>query len=84
MDDQEKYLMETGLGKIILRGLKKITTELSSIKTLFLGFICVAMAFGWISDTVGIIGGLATLGVKEIPSEVFVALIQRFSGSGQK
>ena len=75
MDDQEKYLAEAGLGKVALRGLKKTLTELSSIKTLFLGFICVAMAYGWINDTVGIIGGLATLGIKEVPSEVFMAVL---------
>lgn len=84
MDDQEKYLTETGLGKIALRGLKKTITELSSVKTLFLGFICVAMAYKWISDITGIIGGLAVLGVKEIPTEVFTGLIQRILPGGEK
>lgn len=76
-DDQEKYLNETPIWQILKRGVKKLITELTSIKTLFLGFLCVAMAYGWISDTMGIIGGLATLGVKEIPSEVFTAIIQK-------
>jgi hypothetical protein len=83
MDDQERYLVETKIGTIILRGIKKLITELTSIKTLFLGFICVAMAYNWIGDTVGIIGGLATLGVKEIPGEVFTAIMSKIT-PGQK
>jgi len=78
MDDQETYLKETTIGRIIVRGVKKLITELTSIKTLFLAFLCVAMAHKWISDWAGIIGGLATLGVKEIPTELFSAIIQRF------
>lgn len=77
MDDQEAYLKNTSFGQIISRGTKKLITELTSIKTLFLAFICVALAFGWISDIVGVIGGLATLGVKEIPSEIFTTIIQK-------
>jgi len=78
--DQETYLNCTSLPKIILRGTKKVITELTSLKTLFLAFLCVALWFNKIGDTVGIVGCLATLGVKEIPSEVFNTLISRFSG----
>ena len=76
-NDQETYLNQTSIWQIVKRGIKKLITELTSIKTLFLAFLCVAMAYGWISDTIGIIGGLATLGVKEIPSEVFTTIIQK-------
>ena len=32
MEDQESYLQETSLGRIILRGIKKLMTEMTSIK----------------------------------------------------
>lgn len=84
MDDQEKYLSETKLGPIVLRGIKKVVTELTSIKTLFLAFICVAGWFDKISDMWLVIGGLATLGVKELPTEIFTAIIQKMVPGGQK
>lgn len=86
MEDQEKYLSETPLiwGKksIVLRGIKKMATELTSVKTLFLAFICVAGWFDKISDMWVIVGGLGTLGVKELPSEIFTVLIQKFTAGG--
>jgi len=88
MDEQEKYLGETpliwGKNSVVLRGAKKLTTELTSIKTLFLAFMCVATWHGKISDVVCIVGGLATLGVKEIPGEVFTAIISRIVPGGQR
>ncbi len=84
MDEQEKYLSETSIGSVILRSIKKLITELTSIKTLFLAFLCVAIAHQWVSDIAGIIGGLATIGVKEIPQEVFMGLIQKILPSGGK
>ena len=80
--DQETYLKQTSFKEILIRGLKKVTTEITSIKTMFLAFLCVAMAFKWISDIAGIVGGLATLGVKEIPGEVFTAIIQKITPGG--
>lgn len=82
--DQETYLSQTSLWDILLRGVKKMVTELTSIKSLFLLFLCVAMAKDWIGDMAGILGGLATLGVKEIPEEVFTAIINRMIPSGEK
>jgi hypothetical protein len=80
MEDQEKYLTETSMHDIVWRGIKKVSTELTSIKTLFLAFLCVAGWFDKVSDTWLIIGALATLGVKEIPSDVFGKLIDKFGG----
>ena len=82
--DQEEYLSKTEMKQIIWRGCKKMATELTSIKSLFLGFICVAMAYRWIDAWSGIIGGLATIGVKEIPSEIFTTIIQRFAPGEKK
>ena len=77
MEDQETYLETTSLWKIIIRGFKKLLTELTSVKTLFLAFLCVAMAYKWIGDVAGIVGGLAVLGVKEVPIDI---IISKFTG----
>lgn len=88
MDEQEKYLNETPLiwGKksVVLRGVKKLATEITSVKTVFLAFICMAVWFGKISDIVGVVGGLATLGVKEIPGEVFTAVMSKITPGSLK
>lgn len=73
MADQEEYLNATSFKEIIKRGIKKLITELTSVKTLFLAFLCVAMAYKWIGDVAGIVGGLAVLGVKEVPLDIIVA-----------
>ena len=82
--DQEKYLNETpliwGKNSIVLRGIKKVATELTSIKTLFLAFVCVAAWYDKISDMWCIIGGLGILGVKELPSNIFETIINKFGG----
>ena len=88
MDSQEQYLHETpliwGKNSVVLRGIKKLVTEVTSIKTGFLVFICVATWFGKISDIVCVIGGLATLGVKEVPTEGFTAIINKIVPGGSK
>lgn len=73
MADQEEYLIATSFKEIVKRGTKKLITELTSVKTLFLAFLCVAMAYKWIGDVAGIVGGLAVLGVKEIPLDIIVS-----------
>ncbi len=81
--DQEEYLKTTNMHDIIWRGIKKVCVEITSLKSLFLGFICLAVWFDKISDLYGIIGGIAVLGVKELPSEVFTMIIEKFSGGGK-
>jgi hypothetical protein len=88
MDKQEEYLNQTpliwGKNSVVLRGMKKLITELTSVKTLFLTFICVATWYGKISEWVCIFGGLAILGVKEIPGDFFTAIMSKFAPGGQK
>ena len=79
-DPQESYLAGTSLRQIVLRGIKKTITEMSSVKTLFLTFLCVAGWYDKISDTWLIVGGLAVLGVKELPSDIFVKIIDKVGG----
>ncbi len=80
MEDQEKFLAETSTKTIVIRGFRKMITELTSIKTLFITAIFFGIFCGKISDLVGLVVALATLGVKEVPSEVFSALITKFTG----
>lgn len=80
MDTQEKYLSETSTGDIVIRGIRKLVTELTSIKTMFIATIFVGIFYGKINDLVGLVIGLAALGVKEIPPEIFTGLIQKFTG----
>ena len=81
--DQETYLKKTSFQVVITRGLKKLIVELSSIKTLFLAFICIAVAKNWISDMWGIIGGMAVMGVKELPSNIFEIIINKIGIGGK-
>jgi hypothetical protein len=79
-EPQEKYLTKTSFKNIIARGLKKLITELTSIKTLFLAFICVAAWYNKITDLWCVIGGLAVLGVKELPTNIFETIVNKFGG----
>ena len=48
--DQEQYLEGTPLGRIILRGIKKLVTEMTSTKFLLLVFICIGIWQKFIQD----------------------------------
>ncbi len=80
MENQEEYLSKTNLKDVALRGLKKMTTEVTSIKTLFIGVVFVGIFCGKINDLTGLIVGLAALGAKEVPPELFSAIITKFTG----
>ena len=84
MNEQERFLNDTpllfGRRSIVLRGLKKLTAELTSIKTLFIATVFIGIFCGKINDLTGLVIGLACLGVKELPTEVFTALISKFTG----
>jgi len=77
---QEEYISNTPFWTIVFRGIKKVVIEMTSIKTIFLTFICVAAWCDKVSDMWFIVGGLATLGVKELPSNIFETVINRFGG----
>ncbi len=39
-ESQEEYFATTNMHDVIWRGIKKVMVELTSIKTLFLAFLC--------------------------------------------
>lgn len=82
-DDQETYLEKTSLGKICVRGIKKLVTELSSIKTLAMGAIVALNYFGKMDSYATIIGLLGLIGAKEVDFTQVVNIIQSRFGGGK-
>jgi len=73
MNDQEKYLKETSTGQIVSRGIKKLITEMTSVKFLLLVFICIGVWQKFIADHIGLGTALLIIGVREIPVDVIMA-----------
>jgi hypothetical protein len=73
MDDQEKYLKETSTGQIISRGMKKLITEMTSVKFILLCFICVGIWQKFITDHIGLGTALLIIGIREVPVDVIMA-----------
>ena len=65
------------MGRIILRGLKKLVTEMTSIKFLLLVFICVGVWQKFIQDSIGLGTALLIIGIREVPVN---AIIERLTG----
>ena len=70
--DQEQYLERTSAGEIILRGLKKLITEMTSVKFILLIFICVGIWQKFIQDTIGLGTALLIIGIREVPVETIL------------
>jgi len=70
--DQEQYLERTSIGEIILRGLKKLITEMTSVKFILLIFICVGIWQKFIQDTIGLGTALLIIGIREVPIETIL------------
>jgi hypothetical protein len=75
-DDQEAYLNNTSLGKICVRGVKKLVTEISSIKTLAMGAIVGLVYFGKMDSMAGVIGLLGLVGAKEIDFTQVIEIVK--------
>ncbi len=73
MADQETYLETSSVGKIVLRGLKKLLTEMTSVKFLLLIFVCVGIWQKFITDTVGLGVALVIIGMREVPVETIIS-----------
>ena len=68
------------VGKIIIRGMKKVLFEITSIKSLLLIFVCIGSWKGFVEDTIAIAAALALVGFKEIPLEnIFSGLFKKQS-----
>jgi hypothetical protein len=70
--DQEEYFEKTSVGGIILRGLKKLITEMTSIKFLLLVFICIGIWQKFIQDSIGLGTALLIIGIREVPVDAII------------
>lgn len=79
--DQESYLASTPLiwdrkNSIVLRGLKKLTTEITSIKTLAMAAFIGLNYYGKLGDMATVFGVLGCIGAKEVDFTQVVNIIQ--------
>ncbi len=70
--DQEEYFEKTSVGRIILRGLKKLFTEMTSVKFLLLVFICIGIWQKFIQDSIGLGTALLIIGIREVPVDAII------------
>jgi hypothetical protein len=70
--DQEQSLEGTSLRKIILRGIKKLVTEMTSTKFLLLVFICIGIWKKFIQDSIGLGTALLIIGIREVPVDAII------------
>jgi hypothetical protein len=76
---QEDYLNTASLGKVCARGMKKLVTECSSIKTLAMAATVGLVYFGKMDSMAGMVGLLALVGAKEVDfTEVINIVKSRF------
>ena len=70
--DQEEYFEKTSIGGIILRGFKKLVTEMTSVKFLLLAFICIGIWHKFIQDSIGLGTALLIIGIREVPVDAII------------
>ncbi len=70
--DQEEYFEKTPVGRIILRGMKKLVTEMTSVKFLLLVFIRIGIWQKFIQDSVGLGTALLIIGIREVPVDAII------------
>lgn len=75
-DDQETYLTNTPLKDICVRGIKKLVTEVSSVKSLaMLAFVGLNF-FGKMDSYATVVGLLGCIGAKEIDFTQVVEIVK--------
>jgi hypothetical protein len=78
---QEQYLAQTPLKDICIRGVKKLVTEVTSIKTLAMITIGTLNYLGKIDSMSAVVGLLGLVGAKEIDfTEITNIVKSRFGG----
>ncbi len=70
--DQEEYFEKTSVGGIVLRGMKKLVTEMTSVKFLLLVFICIGIWQKFIQDSIGLGTALLIIGIREVPVDAII------------
>lgn len=73
---QEEYFSGTGLGTICIRGVKKLVTELTSVKTLAMIAFVGLTAFGKMGDMACVAGLLGCIGAKEVDFSQVVEIVK--------
>jgi len=69
MEGQETYLKRASLGQVVLRGVKKLAVEITSVKFLLLVFVCLGIWRKFIGAETGLGMALLLVGLKEVPVE---------------
>ncbi len=70
--DQEEYFEKTSVRGIILRGMKKLVSEVTSVKFLLLAFVCVGIWQKFIQDSLGLGTALLIIGIREVPVDAII------------
>ncbi len=72
-DSQEAYLANSSLGAVVSRGVKKLMTEVTSVKFLLLVFVCLGVWKKFIGDSLGLGVALVIVGLREVPVDQIMA-----------
>lgn len=82
-DDQETYLANTPLKDICIRGIKKLVTEVSSVKSLaMLAFVGLNF-FGKMDSYATVVGLLGCIGAKEVDFTQIIEIVKSRVGGGK-
>jgi hypothetical protein len=72
-EGQEAYLKEAKVKEILVRGVKKLLGEITSIKFLLLIYICFGIAKKFIGAEIGLGTALVLVGMREVPVDAILA-----------
>jgi hypothetical protein len=75
--DQEEYFEKASVGQNVLRGLKKLITEMTSVKFLLLVFICIGIWQKFIQDSIGLGTAPLIIGIREVPVDAIIGKLTR-------
>ena len=68
----KRYLKDSSFWQIILRGMKKLVTEMTYVKFLLLVFICVGIWQKFVQDSIGLGTALLIIGIREVPVDAII------------
>jgi hypothetical protein len=74
--DQEAVLASTRLDQLLLRGLKKVILEVTSVKTWIMAAIIILLFYGKIDPMWAIVGLMGLTGAKELDINQVVEIVK--------
>jgi hypothetical protein len=80
---QEEYLSGTGLEDICIRGIKKLVTEVTSIKTLAMAGFFALLFLQKLDGMTGVVAILGCLGAKEVDFTQVIEIVKTRFGGGK-